>query len=125
MSMVPPTLAEVREIRVLVVDDDPMIRRLLRRVLENARFSVRVAHGVDDGLECASEWRPHVVVTDVHLGRRDGRELAALVRGRLGGHTRMLFCTGEPEAVLESASPVLPKPFRIGQLIEAVRALAR
>jgi CheY-like chemotaxis protein len=73
-------LPSLRGVRVLVVDDEPDARELLRRVLEHREASVVVA---GDGLEAINllrQQRPDVIVSDIGMPDLDGYEMIRLVR---------------------------------------------
>ena len=66
--------------RVLVVDDMPETRRLMRRVLERARFSVNEAATGEAGLATIRRDRPDAVVLDLRLPGMSGFDVARAVR---------------------------------------------
>lgn len=66
--------------RVLVVDDQPSIRRLLRRILEDDGYEVREAKDGADALALAKASRFHLVVTDLAMPRMTGSELLASIK---------------------------------------------
>ncbi len=57
---------------VLVIDDDPNVRDLVRRVVEKEGYCVRYASGGDEGLELARKIRPDLITLDVMMPRMDG-----------------------------------------------------
>ena len=115
---------------VLVVDDEPAVRFLIRDVLEAAGFEVGEAADADQALARlnAHEAPCRVLVADLNLGRGlDGLALADAARGR-DPALRVLYATGTPERVppwrtLRSAECVLGKPFRCAELVATVRWL--
>src|SRR5439155_26028488 len=66
--------------RVLVVEDEPPIRQLLRRGLESHGFAVIEAADAAAGIAQCAESDPDLVILDLGLPDRDGRELIAEVR---------------------------------------------
>src|SRR5262245_7426531 len=66
--------------KVLVVDDDPDIRDLLREVLEQSGASVVVADCVGDAIRLFRRSPAHAVVTDIRLGMSDGYSLLEAIR---------------------------------------------
>ncbi len=66
--------------RILVVDDDRQIVRLLRAYLEQAGFQVLVAYDGETALHAVRRERPDLVVLDLMLPDRDGWEITRLVR---------------------------------------------
>jgi CheY-like chemotaxis protein len=73
-------MPEAPPFRVLLVDDDPVIRRLLEVNFRLEDFHVRTASGGEEALEKAAEERPDVVVLDVMMPGLDGWEVCARLR---------------------------------------------
>ncbi|MEJ2400835.1 MAG: response regulator [Xanthomonadales bacterium] len=68
--------------RVLVVEDDPVCRRHTAQALRRAGRTVKQAGGIDEALRLATDWRPALILTDLHLPDGSGAELARRVRAR-------------------------------------------
>jgi DNA-binding response OmpR family regulator len=66
---------------VLVVDDDPVILKLLEVNFEMEGFSVLVAHGGAEGIEVARNERPDVIVSDIMMPKVSGLELVLALKG--------------------------------------------
>src|SRR5580700_8161161 len=66
--------------RILVVDDEPQITRVLRTTLSAQGYDIRVANDGEMALELMKNWTPHVVVTDLAMPNLDGVELCRQVR---------------------------------------------
>jgi CheY-like chemotaxis protein len=107
---------------ILVVDDDPTVRRMTARMLLEDGFTVVEAA---DGFEALDQCARHpvaVAVMDVRMPRMGGQELArrlAEERPRI----RMLFVTGYPGEAVELPDRVLTKPFRPDEFVAIVRSL--
>lgn len=113
-------------ITVLVVDDDPSIRLLCRVNLELDDCTVFEAEGLKEAREILSKASVDVVLLDVHVGKDDGHKLLRELRERSPG-TPVALLTGSSEpSNLEPdrADALIPKPFRLEQLISTVRDLA-
>jgi signal transduction histidine kinase len=67
---------------ILVVDDDPVVRSLMRATLENDRFEVIDAVDGVDGCRLYEEYRPDLLLVDVVMPRMDGYELCRVLRSR-------------------------------------------
>ncbi len=67
-------------IRVLVVDDDPIVTELYRKALERAGFGADVAHDGGEGLAKLQTFEPHVVLLDLNMPRQSGMEWLRNVR---------------------------------------------
>ncbi|MDB5034909.1 MAG: rpfC [Chlorobi bacterium] len=73
-------LPSLKGISVLVVDDEPDARDLVRRVLESAGAEVFTAASVDEALRLVRETRPAVLVSDIGMPDRDGYDLIREIR---------------------------------------------
>ncbi|MBO6936017.1 MAG: response regulator [Deltaproteobacteria bacterium] len=120
-SLPPKARTDLDGVRVLVVDDESMIRRLLLRVLQRAGATVTVA-GDLAGARSALEPAHDVVLLDRTLGRERGRELVPDIR-RVSSTTRILYFSGEsvdPEE-LALVDGVVHKPVASPELVSRVR----
>jgi CheY-like chemotaxis protein len=112
---------------VLVVDDEPLVRGLVRAVLESDGYTVVEADGPQRALELARSHpeRIDLVLTDVMMPRMPGTELAPLLQASRPG-VPVLFMSGSRAALAVPPEPLLDKPFTRDALARAVRdALAR
>lgn len=69
-------------VSVLVVDDEPMTRDLLRMMLEHARFNVLEAEDGLEALEKVKQHRPDLIVLDVMMPNMDGLTVCRILRGQ-------------------------------------------
>lgn len=110
---------------VLVVDDDPDIRQVLRWTLEDAGFAVRTAQDGATAIAHASTAIPSLVVLDIGLPNTDGVVVAARLRQVCGERLPLLVMTADGHAAEKArragAYAYLHKPFEDRELIEAVR----
>jgi DNA-binding response OmpR family regulator len=114
--------------RVLIVDDEPALRRTLARVLESLQYEILTASDPHLAYSMLDEADIDLVLLDLHLPQMSGAMLyLALVRRwpRLRG--RIILMTGDP-SVLEDGwppellgCPLLLKPFTLSLLAETVR----
>lgn len=114
------------DIRVLVVDDDEALLRMVRLTLSSAGCRVTTAGNGIEGLDRLDEDEVFdVVVLDLQMPRMDGRSFYHEMRER--GHTPevvVLSAYGAQEARRElGASAAIPKPFDPDYLVEIVRRL--
>jgi two-component system, OmpR family, response regulator MprA len=116
--------------RVLVVDDDPPLRRMLARTLAAEGYEVTVAGDGGAALVEAERTAPDVIVLDVAMPGLDGLSVARRLRSK-GLPTPILMLTARdavPDRVagLEAgADDYLVKPFAVQELIARLRALTR
>jgi len=117
-------------VRVLVVDDDPPLRRMLVRTLSAERFDVTIAPDGGAALAAAERSAPDVIVLDVALPGMDGLAVCRRLRAK-GLPTPILMLTARdavPDRVagLEAgADDYLVKPFAVQELVARLRALTR
>lgn len=71
--------------RILVVDDDATLRRLLERLLTAAGYEVRTAEDGTHAVKAALAWHPEIVITDLMMPRRDGYALLRDLRASEAG----------------------------------------
>ncbi|HKP56201.1 MAG TPA: PAS domain S-box protein [Polyangiales bacterium] len=119
----------LRPCRVLVVDDEPLVRTHLRRLLDLCGYGVEVAHDARSGLATLESYRPDVMLLDLTMPDLDGVEVVKRLRAR-GSRLPIVLCSGnldyaeerglEPDSIQGS----LRKPFSTEELIEAIE-LAR
>lgn len=115
--------------RVLLVEDEAMLRSLAREVLEDAGFAVEdCADGIDALQRLSSGEPPAILVTDIGLPGMDGRQLALTARLR-HPELPLLFITGyaweafADAPVLPDRAAILSKPFSMHALVKAVAEL--
>jgi DNA-binding response OmpR family regulator len=111
---------------VLVVDDDEMIRRLIRAVLEADEFEVAEARDGESALRLATDRQPAVVVLDIMMPGLDGVEVC---RRLDHGIAKVVILTARDDVRLEEecrqagADAFLTKPFSSNQLLDLVADL--
>jgi two-component system KDP operon response regulator KdpE len=66
--------------RILVVDDEPQITRVLRTSLSSHGYDIRVANDGETALEIMKDWTPDLVITDLSMPNMDGLELCRRLR---------------------------------------------
>ena len=116
--------------RILVVDDDPSIRRMLERTLQAEGYETRTASDGGAALATAESWPPHAIVLDVVMPGIDGHAVARRLRHK-GDAVPILLLTARDEvsdrvAGLDAgADDYLVKPFAPDELAARLRALLR
>lgn len=115
---------------ILIVDDDPRITDLLRRVLAYEGYTVAVAATGDEALDRTLEHPPDAIVLDIMLPSMDGLEVTRRLR-TAGDNVPILLLTARDAvsdrvAGLETgADDYLVKPFAPEELLARVKALLR
>ncbi len=115
--------------RILVVDDEPQLTRVLRTGLKSRGYDVRVAPDGLAGLETFSDWHPDLVITDLAMPNMDGLELCRRLRAISPVPIIILSAKGEEKIKVEAldigADDFVTKPFGIDELLARVRASLR
>ena len=118
-----------RPVRVLVVDDEPLIVQMLTIALTYEKFEVSVARDGIEAIQQASQVKPDLVILDIMMPRLDGIEVARKLRSAGDVGILMLTARGEDEDQvmgLESgADDYLPKPFTLPVLLARMKAILR
>lgn len=111
---------------ILIVDDDASLRLLCRVNLELDGYNVLEAPSVAAAEDLVASGAVDLFLLDVHIGADDGLALMRSLRAREHAAPVVLF-TGSAQldsTVAFEADGVVPKPFRLEQLLEVVRELA-
>ncbi len=115
--------------RVLVVDDEPQITRVLKTVLSSQGYQVRTAAEGESALTNFKEWSPELVITDLYMPHMDGVELCRRIREVSSVPIIVLSVKGEERSKVEAldsgADDYVTKPFGIDELMARVRAALR
>jgi two-component system KDP operon response regulator KdpE len=115
--------------RILVVDDEPQLTRVLRTGLKSRGYDVRVAADGLSGFETFTDWHPDLVITDLAMPVMDGLELCRRVRAISQTPIIVLSAKGEEKTKVEAldigADDYITKPFGIDELLARVRASLR
>jgi DNA-binding response OmpR family regulator len=116
--------------RVLVIEDDRRLTRLMQKVLEMEKFSVDVAHSGDLGLEIALRGMHEVIVLDWMLPGRDGPSICQAIRAaHVPAAILMLTARTQVEdrvaGLYSGADDYLCKPFSFDELVARIHALGR
>jgi DNA-binding response OmpR family regulator len=125
----PSTTHNDQRVRVLIVDDEPLIVEMLSMGLGYEGFDVSIARTGPEALDQAWTVKPHLVVLDIMLPGMDGLEVCRRLRDRGDAGIIMLTARGEVEDRISGldngADDYLAKPFTFGELMARVRAVLR
>ena len=116
--------------KVLLIEDDQRLARLIARVLRDEHYQVDMVHDGDTGLEYALRGVYQVAIIDWMLPERDGPSICRAVRAaRLPTALLLLTARGQVEDKIvgfdSGADDYLVKPFAFEELLARVRALGR
>ena len=115
--------------RILVVDDEPQLTRVLRTGLTSRGYDVRAAADGLAGFETFTDWHPDLVITDLAMPAMDGLELCRRLRAISQVPIIVLSAKGEEKTKVEAldvgADDYVTKPFGIDELLARVRASLR
>jgi two-component system OmpR family response regulator len=116
--------------KVVFVEDDPMIRKLVQSALRASRHEVHFAMNGREGLALVERVRPDAVFTDVSMPEMDGIQLADAIRAHPDlADTPIVFITASVQReqvdryFAHGATTYLAKPFSTAQLREQIDAL--
>jgi two-component system KDP operon response regulator KdpE len=115
--------------RILVVDDEPQIRRFLKPALEAAGYEVVEAETGSEGLRLATTRAPELVILDLGLPDIDGKEVIAKLRAWSPVPIIVLSARDREAEKIEAldlgADDYVEKPFGIGELTARIRSALR
>jgi two-component system, OmpR family, KDP operon response regulator KdpE len=115
--------------RILVVDDEAQITRVLRTTLSSQGYDIRVANDGEMALELMKNWTPHVVITDLAMPNLDGVGLSRQIRQISQVPIIVLSVRGQDHSKVEAldagADDYVTKPFSMTELLARIRAQLR
>jgi DNA-binding response OmpR family regulator len=117
------------EARVLVVDDEPMVRDVLSRYLERSGFEVEAAADGERALAAFEARRPDLVLLDLMLPRVDGFEVFRQIRAQAESPVIMITARGQTTDRIVGleigADDYVSKPFSPAEVVARVRSVLR
>lgn len=116
--------------RILVADDKPDNREVLRGMLRQAGFDVRIACDGEEAVAMFESWEPHAILMDWFMPGMDGAEATRRIKStRQGRHTPVICVTASAlaetrrKAAEAQADAFVCKPVRAEEIFERLRAL--
>ena len=115
--------------KILVVDDEAQIIRVLRHILNAHGYAVRTAEDGGSALETFREWRPDLVLTDLQMPNVSGLELCKELRVVSDVPIVILSVRNEEKTIVEAldagADDYVTKPFGTNELLARLRSMLR
>jgi two-component system KDP operon response regulator KdpE len=115
--------------RILVVDDEPQLTRVLRRSLMVKGYDVRIAGDGEFALQTFHDWPPALVITDLAMPNLGGLELCRRLRATSDVPIIVLSVRGEEQTKVQAldagADDYVTKPFGMDELLARIRAALR
>ena len=115
--------------RILIVDDEPQITRVLRTTLSSRGYEIRTANDAEAALDVFSDWPPELLITDLSMPNMSGIDLTKKVRAKSAVPIIVLSVRGEERTKIEAldagADDYVTKPFNMNELLARVRANLR
>ena len=117
--------------RVLLIDDEPTILLMMKKMIERAGYEVDLASNGEDGLILIDNYKFDLVITDIIMPEKEGLEIITELRKK-HPEIRIIAISGggrlSPEGYLESAEMlgadrIFKKPFARAELVAAIEEL--
>lgn len=118
-----------KHVRVLLVEDDPVLCETLQYSLQRERLQVFATDNAEDALQLFHQHQPHLVILDVMLPSRSGFDLCRIIRQH--SQTPILFLTAraaEEDKIRGfelGADDYIVKPFSVAELLARIRSILR
>src|SRR4029077_6561324 len=119
----------MKNVTILVVDDEPQIRRVLRVTLSSNGYEVIEAMNGEEAIATVIRERPDLILLDVNMPGMSGFEVCSKIRFSFGGPIIMVTVrNSEQDKILaldSGADDYVVKPFAMGELLARIRAALR
>lgn len=122
-------MAQLKGIKVLLIDDEPTILQFLSLGLSNEGFDIKAAQDGIEGINIAKELKPHIAIVDVMLPGMDGFEVCRLLKKM--GNIAVIMLTAKDQVddrvkgLTIGADDYMVKPFSFEELLARIQARIR
>jgi len=120
-----------RRLSVLIVDDDVLMREVLRTILHEGEFDIagEASNGEDAITQCMKQ-KPDVVLLDINMPRLDGISVLAKIRACLPACKVIMISSNATadrvqEAVAKGAAGFIVKPFNAARVVQEIKSLLK
>jgi two-component system, OmpR family, KDP operon response regulator KdpE len=118
-------MSEIKK-KILVIDDELQIIRVMRHILSAHQYEIRTADDGKSAMEVFEYWQPDLVITDLQMPNVSGLELCRRLREVSGVPIIVLSVRDEEETIVEAldagADDYVTKPFGTNELLARVRS---
>lgn len=113
------------EKRVLIIDDDTDLLNALALLLPDSGFYVRTCHTAEDIFSQIEEFKPDVVLLDIHIGPMDGRQICRAIKSAEETCALPIIMLSADESIYNTilsfgANDVISKPFSFNNLTDRI-----
>jgi two-component system, OmpR family, KDP operon response regulator KdpE len=119
----------VNAVRILIVDDEPQITRVLRRSLSSKGYEVQAAADGEEALAVYNQWKPNLIISDLSMSGMGGLELCRRIRNVSQVPIIVLSVKGDERTKIEAldtgADDYITKPFSMEELFARIRVALR
>ena len=114
--------------KLLIVDDSVALLEVMKNILERNEYTVRTLNNVTDIYKVIAEFQPDLLILDIYLAGKDGRELCREIRNNVNTqHLCILVFSASPKTLEDyksyNADDFIEKPFDITNLVEKIRSV--
>lgn len=120
-----------RKWKILIVDDEELIRELINMALEEFECELRSSNNTADGFKVAEEFRPDLIISDVLMPGGTGDKLVWRIRTEIPGYDpHAILMSGYSELTqnqIESLriDRIIEKPFQLSQIVSVVKEVLK
>lgn len=111
---------------ILIIDDEPQIRKLLEITLESNGYKVRQAETAKEGIIMAANYSPELILLDIELPDKNGQDVLKELRAWYNKAIIILSVINNEDNIVQAldngASDYLAKPFRTAELLARIRS---